>query len=110
MIGASCAEEEVVLLLFWFWTAVGMGTADWVDVIVIVCMMIEPSDCVEYDSLVMIVGGGVEKVKVSGGRVVGGGSSLKVVHEDPNNVVVAVVVTSTVIVIGTCTVSIPPGC
>ena len=72
-----------------------------------VCTVTDPLACVEVDSLVTTVGGGVvNEVVLSGGVVVTGLLVYMVVHEEPNKVFSALLVTSTVKVKGTCTVAV----
>ena len=75
--------------------------------VVRVCTITEPLSCVEVDSLVIIVGGGVDDNWLGGG--VGAlESGNMVVHEEPNSMLVIILVISTVTVNGTCTVAVPP--
>lgn len=74
--------------------------------VVRVCTTTDPLACVEVDSLVITVGGGV--VTWVGGVVIGVviGPVDMVVHEEPNNVLTALLVIGTVKVRGTCTVAV----
>ena len=69
-----------------------------------VCTTTDPLSCVEVDSLVITVGGGVVIWEVGG--VVMIGAVDMVVHEEPNNVVTTSLVIGTVKVRGTCTVAV----
>jgi hypothetical protein len=89
-------------LLFECWTVVGTEIGDWVAVVVRVCITTDPLACVEVDSLVITVGGGV----VTWVGVVVIGPVDMVVHEEPNNVLTALLVIGTVKVRGTCTVAV----
>jgi len=107
--------EPVLLLLFVFGTVVGTGTGGWVAVVVMVCTNTDPLACVEVDSLVMTVGGGVVHSVVNWvvnwevDRVVTIGTVDMVVHEEPNNVMTPLLVIGTVKVRGTCTVAVTAG-
>lgn len=67
IMAASWVELE---LLAECWTVVGTGTGAWASVDVRVCISTDPLACVEVDSLVTTVGGGVVYEVVLTGDVV----------------------------------------